>query len=72
MLEHERRVYGILDALGDFGGVEFLLETIAAFLVAPFAAHNFLIYAISRLYKAKSTENNLFKQRSNKINEPEK
>jgi hypothetical protein len=58
--EHERKIYGILDVLGDFGGVQQVLETVAAILMGPIAAHAFLSKAISKLYLARTDDAALF------------
>ena len=72
-LTHERKIYGFLDVLGDFGGVAQVLETIAAFILAPIATHAYLSKAISKLYVAKTEDRRLFlKKRSQKSDEQRK
>ena len=45
-LEHSRQVYSILDALGDYGGVEGVLIVLSALLLSPISTHSFYIKAI--------------------------
>ena len=37
VMMHKRQVYSILDVFGDYGGVEYVLMILSAFIVAPFA-----------------------------------
>ena len=59
-LEHERKVYGILDALGDYGGLEGVILVTAAYLLSPVASHSFFTKAIQKLFIAKTKDANLF------------
>ena len=62
-MEHKRQIYGFLDVLGDFGGVKEILESLAAFLLGPIAAHAYLSKAISKLYLAKTSDESVFKEK---------
>jgi len=44
--EHSRKILGILDVLGDFGGIEGVLVLIIAMFMGPVASHSFFISAI--------------------------
>ena len=45
-LDHTRQVYGILDALGDFGGVEGFIFIVGTLLLSSVSTHAFYIKAI--------------------------
>jgi hypothetical protein len=60
-------VYGILDALGDYGGVQALVEAIIAFLIAPISSHVFFMKAILKLYSVKTEDHTLFYDDDDKI-----
>jgi len=64
--DYERQIYGILDLLGDFGGVMEVILLIADFILRPVSMHSFLTKAISKLYKASTKDENLFKKSNNK------
>lgn len=63
---HERVVYGLLDVLGDFGGVQGVLYTLILMSMAPIAAHSFYLKAISKLFMAKTKDNTLFESKKNR------
>ena len=65
-MNHARKIYGFLDALGDYGGVEGVVMTVAALLLAPIASHGFYIKAIEKLFLAKSSDLSLFRDKKNK------
>jgi len=54
---HERKVYGFFDVLGDYGGVELVLQTFLLFIISPLAKHHFLTQAISALYRVNTKTN---------------
>ena len=60
---HSRKIYGFLDLLGNFGGIKEALILIAAFIMGPITEHSFNTKAISKLYVAKTREQNLFEQK---------
>jgi hypothetical protein len=59
-------VYGILDALGDYGGVEGVLLVLSALLLSPISSHSFYIKAIQKLFIAKTRDYALFRNKKNK------
>ena len=59
---HERQVYGILDVLGDFGGVQYVLFIIGSWLTSSYTEFKFNLKAIKKLYLARTKENKLFKK----------
>ena len=65
--EYERKIYGFLDVLGDYGGVAEVLTTSAASLLGSISAHNYIIKAVAALFFAKTTDSRLFAdKKSNK------
>lgn len=66
VMTHKRQVYSILDVFGDYGGVEYVLLTISAFIVAPFAEYQFNIKAISKLFLVKTNDPTIMPERTNK------
>jgi hypothetical protein len=49
---HERQVYGILDVLSDFGGIQYVLFIIGSSIMGSFSEFKFNLRAISKLYLA--------------------
>ena len=47
---HTRTVYSILDLMGDLGGISDVLMTITSFIIAPYAAHMYLLKAFEKFY----------------------
>ena len=62
---HERKIYGILDLLGDYGGVMQVFLILAELLLRPVSEHSFLMKAISKLFLASTVDKNLFKPKTN-------
>ena len=60
-ITHERYIYGILDLLGDLGGVTELFIAFFSFFLFPIAQHSFLMMVLRKLYSAKSSDIFLFK-----------
>jgi hypothetical protein len=61
---HGRQVYGILDVLGDFGGLNSVLLMIGAGLVSSLSEFQFNIDAIQKLYLARTKDDKLFKNKN--------
>jgi len=61
MVLHERRIYGMLDLLGDLGGVIEIIALGFSFFLSPNSKFAFIVKAIQKLYKAKTKETNLFR-----------
>jgi hypothetical protein len=64
-IAHERKIYGIFDALGDFGGVVQVLEGIAFILLGPVSSMNFYLRAIQKLFLARTKEDLIFEEKKN-------
>lgn len=59
-VSHYRRVYGIMDLLGDLGGVTEILALLFGFLLLPFAEHFFILDATKKIFMAKTNNESLF------------
>jgi len=49
-LKHNRKILGILDVLGEFGGIKEVIFLAAAALLGPLTVHSFFITAIQKLF----------------------
>jgi hypothetical protein len=58
-------VYGILDVLGDFGGIQYVFLLFGQFLFTPLAEFNYSMKAISKLYLARTKDRYLFHDSKN-------
>ena len=43
MLNHEKKIYGILDMIGDIGGVRDIFITLIAFFISPISSYGFTL-----------------------------
>lgn len=59
-VEYSRSAYHVLNALGEFGGLQGVLTLIAAVFVTKFSQHSYIVEMISKLYLAKTTDVTLF------------
>ena len=57
---HLRQVYGLLDILGDLGGVLEVIMVVMGALLMPIAEHHFTLQAAKRIFMAKTTDPKLF------------
>ena len=64
-IRHVRYIYGMLDVLGDLGGVTEVIMLLFGFFLYPIAEHSFILQALRRLYKARTTQDQLFKKKGN-------
>ena len=61
---HERRIYSILDFMGDLGGVlEVVMVTFGIFLNG-ISEHSFYTRAIKKFYSAKTRDDKIFRKNS--------
>ena len=58
---YTRTSYGILHLFGDFGGVQTVLMFIGSYIIGNSAEVNFNIKAISKLFLAKTRDDEVFK-----------
>ena len=63
--EFEREVYNLIDLLGDLGGVLEILVMICGVFLFPVSEFKFILKAFELLYIAKSSDSNLFKDKTN-------
>ena len=61
-LKHTRRVFNMWLFLAYVGGLTYSLHSIIGWTVEPFAKHGFTLRALKRLYVARTTERNAFKE----------
>lgn len=60
-MSHSRTAYGILNLFGDFGGVQTVLMFIGGYILGNSAEVNFNMKAISKLFLAKTRDDDVFK-----------
>ena len=61
---HDRPVYGILDVLGDFGGVQYILYILGSYFLSGLSEFKFNLNAMKKLYYAKTSEKDLLRKSS--------
>ena len=59
---HERKVYGILDLLGEMGGVLDILVSILGIFLFLITEYSFILKALEKLYLAKTSDRLLFQK----------
>lgn len=60
-INHERRIYGWLDLLGDMGGVQGALMVCFEMFLLPISEHCFTLKVIKRLFLGNTSDKSLFK-----------
>ena len=60
-INHERRIYGWLDLLGDMGGVQGALCVLFEFMLLPISEHCFILKVMKRLFLGNTADPNIFK-----------
>ena len=63
-MEHNRRVYSLLDFLGDIGGVVEVLAAMFGFFLYPLAEFMFILDATKHIFLARTSDASLFLPRS--------
>jgi len=61
-IKHTRQIYGLLDLLGDFGGVTEVIMLCFGFFLFPVSEHSFFLKATKRLFFARTADENIFKK----------
>ena len=69
---YSRKVYGPLNLIGDYGGVEYVLIMVFTVFLAPLSEHSFLMKAIRKLYWVKTDQISFEMPQSNKARKNEK
>ena len=59
-VKHTRAVYGLIDLLGDLGGVTEVVMIVFGFFLFPVSEHTFTIEATKKLFFASTSDDNLF------------
>lgn len=62
-IQHGRRIYSLLDLLGDLGGVTEVIMICFGFMIYPISEHSFYMKALKKLFIAKTTNEKLFIQK---------
>ena len=62
-MNHERKIYTLIDILGDLGGVVQIIVLFFGVFLNPIAEHSFVMKATKRLFTAKTKDDNLFDKR---------
>lgn len=57
---HERRIYSIIDLMGDLGGVMEIVMVAFGIFMYGISEHSFYTRAIKKFYKVKTSDNKLF------------
>ena len=61
-IRHIRYIYGLLDILGDLGGVTEVIMLLFGFFLFPISEHSFILQALRRLYKARTKDDTIFRK----------
>ena len=59
-MSHSRQKYGILDLMGDLGGVAQVVISVMGFFLFPFSEHNFVIKALQKMYNVRTKNDKIF------------
>ena len=53
---HQRKVYDILDLIGDLGGVFEICFQVLGFFILPISYHSFIIKALKKIFLIKTKD----------------
>lgn len=56
---HQRKVYDILDLIGDLGGVFEICFQVLGFFILPISYHSFIIKALKKIFLIKTKDDEL-------------
>ena len=62
---HDRQVFGFLDVLGAYGGIQGVLMMVGQLIFNQLASFSFSVKAIQKLYRARTADQNLFRPSKN-------
>jgi len=57
---HNRKIYGVIDLLGDLGGVTEVIMIVFGVFLFPVSEFSFVMKAAKRLFLARTRENEFF------------
>lgn len=57
---NDRAIYGLIDLLGDLGGVLEVIMVITGIFICPISEHHFILQATKRMFLARTKRNDLF------------
>ena len=64
---HQRKVYDLLDLIGDLGGVFEICFQMLGFFILPVSYHSFIIKALKKIFLIKSKDDELTGPTDNKV-----
>ena len=62
-VKFNRQIYNIFDLLGDLGGVTEVIMLVFGFFLFSVSEHSFYLTAISKLFYARTTDEDMFKNK---------
>ena len=62
-INHQRKIYNLLDLLGDLGGVTEVIMICFGIFIYPISEHSFVIKALKKVYMAKTNDRDLFEDK---------
>ena len=66
-IAHGRKKYGLLDLLGDLGGILEVVMLATGFMLFPISEHSFVMKASHRLFYARSDSDKIFKKHEDRL-----
>jgi len=66
VIKHKRKIYDLLDLLGDVGGVSSILIFVFSFICDPITHHSFVMKAMKKLYMVRTKDDTVFKNEGKK------
>ena len=64
IIEHSRSIYGIIDFLGDIGGILEILSMFVHFFIFNYAVHKFIQTAARKIFQVQTKKHHHFKNKS--------
>ena len=58
--EHQRKIYGFFDLIGDLGGVLELILVLFGIVVSPIANYSFIMKAADKLFYGRTSKEQVF------------
>jgi hypothetical protein len=63
---HSYHTYGILNFLGDLGGLKNIMFMTGSFFIAPIASFSYTLKALEKLFVARTVDDTMFSETKNK------
>jgi hypothetical protein len=58
--EHSRTIYGVIDFLGDIGGILSIITNFFGFFICPYSKFDFFINASKKIWKPRQEDQKYF------------